>query len=148
MEIAEVMKVEAEAAEPERKLLHEQNQVVHKKLRREEKMKKRALHIEIVSEMIDLITDIADEAFDFQRSGQTEGGQLSKAMWRDWMKVFKDGKKVSEQNIVIQDVETETETSQKLVDPVNRMLNAIPGKLVPIAILEKFKNEPIFIEFL
>jgi hypothetical protein len=39
-----------------------------KRIRAEEKKKKRGLNIEICSEVIDLIMDVADEAFEHQES--------------------------------------------------------------------------------
>jgi hypothetical protein len=61
-------------------------------LRREEKTKKRALNIEVCSEVIDLILDIANEAFDEQQKKQgSSKKKLDKPMWREWMRFFKDG---------------------------------------------------------
>lgn len=48
--------------------------------------------------------DVADEAFDFQEQHADKEGDdklLTKAIWRDWMDIFTKGKKVSEQNLVI-----------------------------------------------
>ena len=56
----------ANEAEPDRKADKERRQKEIKALRREEKMKKRALNIEIASEVVDLVMDVANEAFDFQ----------------------------------------------------------------------------------
>ena len=36
----------------------------YQKVRREEKMKKRSINIEICSEVLDLILDVADEAYE------------------------------------------------------------------------------------
>jgi hypothetical protein len=62
-------------------------------LRRDEKSKKRGLNIEICSEVIDLILDIANEAYDEQH--KSASGKLEKPMWREWMRYFKDNKVVS-----------------------------------------------------
>jgi hypothetical protein len=43
--------------------------------------------------------DVADEAFDFQEKKKDQ--LLDKPTWRKWMDIFTDGKKVSEQNLVI-----------------------------------------------
>ena len=93
------MKKVAEEGEIERQKVKESNQAEIKQMRRDEKLKKRGLNIEIASEFIDLIMDVADEAFDFQEQQTGEG--LGKPTWRKWMDIFTDGKKVSEQNIVI-----------------------------------------------
>lgn len=62
-------------------------------LRREEKSKKRGVHVEICSEVIDLILDIANEAYDEQQKAASK--KLEKPMWREWMKYFKENKLVS-----------------------------------------------------
>ena len=42
--------------------------------------------------------DVADEAFDFQEQKKAEGSNelMTKPIWRNWMQIFSDGKKVSE----------------------------------------------------
>jgi len=55
-------------------------------------MKKRALNIEICSEVLDLIVDVANEAHDKQNKGQMK---FTKAEWRDWMGHFKNNKPIS-----------------------------------------------------
>lgn len=57
---------QAEEAEPERVKKYQEDKLKAKAARRAEKMKKRRVNIEIASEVIDLIMDVADEAFDFQ----------------------------------------------------------------------------------
>lgn len=68
-------------------------------------MKKRRINIEIASEIIDLIMDVADEAFSHQESHKSGLDDyerlLPKETWRNWMDIFTQGKKVSEANIVI-----------------------------------------------
>lgn len=64
-----------------------------KVLRREEKAKKRAVHVEICSEVVDLILDIANEAFDETR--RNENGKIDKPVWREFMRYFKDNKLTS-----------------------------------------------------
>jgi hypothetical protein len=49
-------------------------------LRREEKKKKRSVNVEVCSEVIDLILDFANEAFDEQQ--KSKSGKLEKPMWR------------------------------------------------------------------
>ena len=67
---------------------------------------KRDINIEIASELVDLIMDVANEAYEFQEDQSRSGGQaLSKPLWREWMDVFTQGKKVSEINLVINEDE-------------------------------------------
>jgi hypothetical protein len=79
--------------EEDRKIEKEKRKVELKDFRRQEKAKKRHLNVEICSEILDLIMDVADEAFDSK--------EIQKPMWRNWMEVFTQGKKVSEINMVI-----------------------------------------------
>jgi hypothetical protein len=71
-------------------------------LRRAEKAKKRELHVEICSEVVDLIMDIADEAWDLMDDSEFEGKRetVDKPKWRFWLDIFTQGKKVSEIGIV------------------------------------------------
>lgn len=66
----------------------------HQALRREEKAKRRGLNIEICSEVLDLILDIANEAYD-ETHKQGSNGKLDKPMWREWMRYFKDNQLAS-----------------------------------------------------
>ena len=102
-EIYQRMQKEAEEAEPGRQKKYQEDKIKFKQARRAEKMKKRRVTIEIASEVLDLIMDVADEAFDFQEKMKAEGSNqlLTKPVWREWMQIFSDGKKVSEQNMVI-----------------------------------------------
>lgn len=59
------MKKAAEEAEVQRQDDKEKNAQEYKDIRREQKAKKRHLNIEIASEVLDLIMDVADEAFDY-----------------------------------------------------------------------------------
>jgi hypothetical protein len=58
------MKKMADDAQPGRTKLHEQDQKTYKQQRRNEKLKKRGLNIEIASEIVDLIMDVAESAND------------------------------------------------------------------------------------
>ena len=49
-------------------------------------MKKRGLNIEICSEIVDLIMDVANEAYDKMETRKTK--KLDKKEWRQWMKIF------------------------------------------------------------
>ena len=51
------------ACEEERQAVHFENKQEIKQVRRDEKYKKRLVNVEIASEIIDLIMDVADEAF-------------------------------------------------------------------------------------
>lgn len=93
-EIDNEMRKIGEKGDAHRAMEKDGRQEKFRKLRREEKLKKRAVNVEIASEIIDLIMDVADEAYDFQEK-QT-GESLGKPEWRKWMSIFTDGKKVSE----------------------------------------------------
>jgi hypothetical protein len=58
----------------------------------DEKYKRRSVNIEVCSEVVDLILDIANEAWD--ESQKTKNGKLNKPMWREWMAYFKNNKLV------------------------------------------------------
>ncbi len=60
--------------------------------RRAEKMKKRAFNVEICSEVLDLIVDVANEAFEKQAQGQPK---MAKPEWREWMRHFVNGRPLS-----------------------------------------------------
>ena len=94
------MKKDREEVEPGRQEEHSKNKYVIKQNRREEKSKRRRVNVEIASELIDLIMDVANEAYEVQGN---ENKKLSKDTWRTWMKVFGQGKKVSEINLVIEE---------------------------------------------
>ena len=64
-----------------------------KETRKQQKAKKRHLNIEIASEIVDLIMDVSDEAFDFISSAMNYGlvdedTLVPKPKWREWMNVF------------------------------------------------------------
>lgn len=61
-------------------------------------MAKRSLNIEIASGLVDLILDLADETF--EQVEQSETHQIDNPVWREFISVFKQGKKVSLRNIV------------------------------------------------
>jgi hypothetical protein len=56
------------------------------------------VNIEIASELIDLIMDVSNETFDIMKSRDDK--KLTKEEWRDFMSIFKDGKRVSLRNVV------------------------------------------------
>lgn len=116
-------------------------------------MKKRKLNIEIVSEFIDLILDLAEVAFDTleeNKQKEDEDQLINKPSWRRWMDVFIDGKKVSEENLVIM---TDESTGLKAVPsegPLAKLLNekADKGELSPFAVVNEMKNESEYVELL
>jgi len=61
------------------------------------------------------------------------------------MDIFTDGKKVSEQNIVITKDEGEDALGKEL-DPMAQMFGGKDGH--PLQILDAVKNEPVFNDFL
>ena len=63
-QIEKTMKKAAEAAEGERKEKKDADTIDNKRIRKLEKERKRNVNIEIASELIDLIIDVADETFD------------------------------------------------------------------------------------
>lgn len=108
LEIAEKRRAKNEAAEAERvakiadveaerKRQNEARRVELKKVHREQKQAKRDVNIEIASGLIDLIMDLADETHDI--TSQSETNQISNPEWREFMKLFKKGKKVSLRNV-------------------------------------------------
>jgi hypothetical protein len=102
-QIEQEMREEAEAIEPERVMKHDENKREIKGIRRDDKYKKRRVNIEIASEVIDLMMDLAETAFEHTiETKEVDGGLIDKPTWRDWMSMFVDGKKCSEANLVIQ----------------------------------------------
>lgn len=86
--------------------------------------------------------DVANEAYEVQGN---ENKKLSKDTWRTWMKVFGQGKKVSEINLVIEE--------EKPDDSQGRELESIAllsqkGPVNPTRLLAEIKNEPIYDDFL
>lgn len=123
IEIDKQMKKMADDAQADRVKTHEKDQQTYKQQRRNEKAKKRGLNIEIASEIVDLIMDVAESANDkieeqlmtktqrhnndeyFDSSDEEESELIQKPLWRHWMNLFGDGKKVSEENIVIDEAD-------------------------------------------
>lgn len=56
--------------------------------------------------------DVANEAYNFQDENPNE--LMDKSTWRQWMNVFSAGKKVSEQNLVIEEHTEEADEIDKL----------------------------------
>lgn len=94
----------AEAIQGEREREYGVTKAEFKASKREEKMKKRRVNVEIASELVDLIMDVFQESHNAQinHKEDMEDGFLPKDTWRNWMDIFTEGKKVSEASIVFQ----------------------------------------------
>ena len=158
-QIEQEMKKAAEENEPKRQATHQaqKDQLVIQ--RREEKRKKRRVNIEIASELIDVILDVADVAYNSlldapveqespdidQFTTQIFGEEqlIKKAQWRHWMGIIASGKKVSEENLVIS---TDDAAGQKHADSMPQIgLSTAQG---PYKLMSEMKNESIFDELL
>jgi hypothetical protein len=60
-------------------------------------MEKRAVNIEIASGLVDLILDLADETHEVAQSNPDH--QIANPEWRNFISIFKAGKKVSLRNV-------------------------------------------------
>lgn len=60
-------------------------------------MEKRVVNIEIASGLVDLILDLADETFEVVDT--SEDNQIPNPDWRNFISIFKSGKKVSLRNV-------------------------------------------------
>jgi hypothetical protein len=78
--------------------------VEYAKVAKEQKAKKRRVNVEIASEIVDLLLDLGNEAYDVVRNNENK--KLTKEDWREFMDIFKDGRKVSLRKIV-----------KKVIDP-------------------------------
>ena len=56
------------------------------------------MNLEIASGLVDLIMDVAEETYSAQQTNP--GKKLKKEQWREFMDIFKNGKKVSLRNVV------------------------------------------------
>lgn len=83
--------------EAKRQRENEIRRIEVKKINHEKKMVKRGLNIEIASGLVDLILDLADETHDI--TAQSETNQIDNPQWREFMNIFKSGKKVSLRNV-------------------------------------------------
>jgi len=90
-ELLRKAKEESKMVMAERNKEIEESRRFYRKLRLEEKQKKRLFSQEVCSEVFDLIFDIANEAF--MKEGRKK--RLEKAEWREWMRIFKNNKFVS-----------------------------------------------------
>ena len=120
-------------------------------LRREEKAKRREVHIEICSEVIDLILDLSNEAWDESK----KNGKIGKPIWRDWMRWFKDNKLVSrarrgllgqeqETFVVAEKVEEQLDALEDPKRPIDEVLETIRGEQTYADLLEYLSVAGIF----
>lgn len=125
--------------------------------RRAEKAVKRALNIEIASEILDLVTDMADEAYNYleenkhledEQEAGDEAHLIKKAKWRHWLKLFGDGKKVSEENLVIQDDQLSSQKQAQLDSMAQLLSGSSTAAMTPYRILSDMRNESIFDDLL
>lgn len=92
-------------------------------------MEKRKVNIEIASEVIDLILDVADQAY--EKTNKRKNKKLEKPEWREWMSIFSEGKLVSSvvgdnqttlsQSLVGDDELTKDSTEDPLLDPTKQI---------------------------
>ena len=130
-------------------------------------MKKRALNIEIASELIDLIMDVAEvaadqmdaaaaEAAERQAAGEEEDSEeleerllIQKPQWRHWMDVFTDGKKVSEENLVIEEDVPPAQAKGQGLDSMSQLLNtSATATVTPYKLMNEISGESIFNELM
>ena len=96
-------------------------------------MAKRQVNIEIASGLVDLLMDVAEETFAAQQ--QAPNKKLEKHQWREFMSIFKAGKKVSLRNVTKNVAQLESAATQE------GMLQ-ITGKEPVTELLRNFKTEP------
>lgn len=102
--IEEKRTAEVKALEPKRKEEITKQRAEYAKVAKEQKAKKRRVNVEIASEIVDLLLDLGNEAYDVVRNNENK--KLTKEDWREFMNIFKDGRKVSLRKIV-----------KKVIDP-------------------------------
>ena len=104
-------------------------------MHKSQKLQQRKLNIEIVSGVVDLVLDMADEVFDLVK--EQPGRKMTKAQWRELSGIFVEGKKCSLRFIKKQKFDTD-ETQQSDEE------NTIPIKpdSSAVQILSRFAKEP------
>lgn len=100
-------------------------------------MEKRSVNIEIASGLVDLILDMADETFDVVSASETH--QIPNPMWRDFVSIFKSGKKVSLRNVANAPV---TADSQQSVDCLH-----YPEDFLAHDLEKQYWSEPAVLNF-
>jgi len=89
---------EFKAGEAKRKQDIEKQRLEYTKMKKVKKAERRKVNIEIASELIDLIMDVSNETFDMMKGRDDK--KLTKEEWRDFMSIFKEGKRVSLRNVI------------------------------------------------
>lgn len=100
-------------------------------------MEKRSVNIEIASGLVDLILDMADETFDVVSASETH--QIPNPMWRDFVSIFKSGKKVSLRNVANAPVAAD---SQQSFDSLH-----FPQDILAHDLQKQFWSEPAMLNF-
>jgi hypothetical protein len=101
--------------EADRKKELENQKKKNAKIALEKKLQMRAVNIEIGSALIDLIVDVAEQTYD--TTLQNPNHKVSKKDWREYMDVFKKGKRVTVRNVVKKPVHEEaTEVSMHSIE--------------------------------
>lgn len=153
--LEEQAKREAADVEKEKRARLEKERASYKLQREAEKSRKRGLNIEIASELIDLIMDVADEAFELTeelalKEGLDEEDQLiTKPQWREWIDIFVSGMKVSEYKLkqsMEGQAELESERSTSVVpDSMAELMSAVTD---PYQLLNEVQSEATYDDFL
>lgn len=104
VKIDEKRTAEVKTAEPKRKADIQKQRVACAQVNKTKKDAKRKVNIEIASELVDLIMDMTNEAHDVMKG--RENKKLTKEDWREFMGIFKEGKKVSLRNVVKKRIES------------------------------------------
>ena len=138
-EIEERRIAEVKANEAQRFADIEDQRKQYAALRKEQKWARRRVNLEIASGLVDLLMDVAEETYATQQSNP--GKKLKKEQWREFMDIFKAGKKVSLRNVVKKVAQLDSSQTQ------DGML-AITGKEHITELLAAFKNEPSLDDFL
>lgn len=73
------------------------------------------MHIEIASGLIDLVCDLTDETFDKMQEDPKKKNQLKPADWREFIGLFKDGKKCSTRNVTAKNLKDENDKINKVL---------------------------------
>ena len=117
----------------------------YKQVRRQENNEKRKVNIEVISEVVDLILDVANEAY--EKTSKRKSRKLEKPEWREWMSIFADGKLVSHvvgdhQNSMSQQLIDEEMTREQSYDPLQDNSKQLEN------ILDEMKYDPAYEDLL
>ena len=151
------MRQEAIDSEKDRLAKIEQQRQEYKDQRRAEKAKKSKKNAKLAKEVLDLIMDVAEEAFDYQEEQMYKTGmeeltndlKLDKPTWREWMDIFVEGKRVSEKNAVVA-AEEEPKDATTGMDKIGGLgyILEMEEETDPAVVLSRVKHEQIYQDFL